>query len=171
MATGQEEDIQTALLVLENPYDKGRDAGLRELQPFADHPRVASAMQTYNFKWPAPEVFDLQRNSVPEETGTLLLREIFRKLGEKGLAPIRADTLLYYVETRWDGDLKKLDTIMGRFKYLIGLNPVRISVLSFGPKENQEKGVNEWERVVKYIDFFDGVNFPNPGALSVEDCK
>jgi [acyl-carrier-protein] S-malonyltransferase len=184
MATGKKEDLQTALLVTRNRYNMAREAGLRQLQPYADLPEVAEAMKYWGLEWPPPVVRDLPIRPIPEEILKAVLEklgigtdprryweEIFETLADRNLSPAEPEDLVYYVESRWGESSEKLEEILRNFRRFSTLKQGELDLTSYGPKKaakkDKKKGIEGWNDVVLFNDY--AIEFPHLGALSQGD--
>lgn len=187
LATGEEDDLKTALLVMDNPYNSSREAGLRVLQAWCEKPdtevlperkaQILAALTERGLEWPAPEVRDLPTQPLPPDQEGKLRGEIFQALVQLQLAPIDDEDLVYYVASRWEGDSDKLQTIMKRLgqitRYVLpkfrAQAGVRLKKMEFGPEEERIEGIDSWEKLVLYLDYSEGIKFTSPGATKMDE--
>lgn len=177
MQLAESGDFATALLVLDNPMRVVREAGLRALMPYKDQDEVAAAMVASGFDWPAPTVRDLPTVSLEDKT-VADLRTLYDKLDKLAVAPIEFEDLTYYVASRLHANPAGLALIMKLLTYLAGQESAKLKLLRWGPTVDvetgeripdmkREQGVDEWEKVVQWLD--PQIKFSPLGALKQED--
>jgi hypothetical protein len=78
------------------------------------------------------------------------------------------ERLLYFVETRWEGNPKVLKAVINKLAFISVRNGMQLALQRYGPKGQEQRGIDSWEGVMLFIDYHKKVKFSHPGALRKE---